>query len=121
MTLEEAQLAKIDLSLGKLGLAPGMTLLDVGCGWGATINRALEKHDVNVVGLTLSRNQQSHVQQLLARAGRTAQQARAAAGLGTVRRAGGPHRVNRRIRDILAAIATTSSSKWPTRRCRRTA
>ncbi|MFS0896310.1 cyclopropane mycolic acid synthase family methyltransferase [Mycolicibacterium litorale] len=65
MTLEEAQLAKIDLSLGKLGLQPGMTLLDVGCGWGATINRALEKYDVNVIGLTLSRNQQAHVQQLL--------------------------------------------------------
>ncbi|KUI26539.1 SAM-dependent methyltransferase [Mycobacterium sp. IS-1742] len=65
MTLEEAQLAKIDLSLGKLGLQPGMTLLDVGCGWGATINRALEKYDVNVVGLTLSKNQQAHVQQIL--------------------------------------------------------
>jgi cyclopropane-fatty-acyl-phospholipid synthase len=65
MTLEEAQLAKIDLSLGKLGLQPGMTLLDVGCGWGATIRRALEKYDVNVVGLTLSRNQQAHVQSLL--------------------------------------------------------
>jgi len=65
MTLEEAQIAKIDLSLGKLGLQPGMTLLDVGCGWGAVINRALEKYDVNVVGLTLSRNQQAHVQQLL--------------------------------------------------------
>jgi cyclopropane-fatty-acyl-phospholipid synthase len=65
MTLEEAQNAKIDLSLGKLGLEPGMTLLDVGCGWGATINRALEKYDVNVIGLTLSRNQQAHVQRLL--------------------------------------------------------
>ncbi|WP_102144243.1 cyclopropane mycolic acid synthase family methyltransferase [Mycobacterium hubeiense] len=65
MTLEEAQLAKIDLSLGKLGLQPGMTLLDVGCGWGATINRALDRYDVNVIGLTLSRNQQAHVQQLL--------------------------------------------------------
>jgi cyclopropane-fatty-acyl-phospholipid synthase len=65
MTLEEAQLAKIDLSLGKLGLQPGMTLLDVGCGWGATIKRAIEKYDVNVVGLTLSRNQQAHVQQVL--------------------------------------------------------
>jgi cyclopropane-fatty-acyl-phospholipid synthase len=42
-----------------------MTLLDVGCGWGATINRALERYDVNVVGLTLSRNQQAHVQRLL--------------------------------------------------------
>lgn len=64
MTLEEAQLAKIDLALGKLGLKPGMTLLDVGCGWGATMMRALERYDVNVVGLTLSRNQAAHVQQL---------------------------------------------------------
>ena len=66
MTLEEAQLAKIDLSLGKLGLEPGMTLLDIGCGWGATINRALEKYDVNVIGLTLSENQKAHVDRVLA-------------------------------------------------------
>ncbi|MGO9651633.1 cyclopropane mycolic acid synthase family methyltransferase, partial [Mycobacterium sp.] len=65
MTLEEAQLAKIDLSLGKLGLEPGMTLLDIGCGWGACINRALDKYDVNVIGLTLSKNQLAHVQDLL--------------------------------------------------------
>ncbi|MDM4138851.1 MULTISPECIES: cyclopropane mycolic acid synthase family methyltransferase [Mycobacterium] len=64
MTLEEAQLAKIDLSLGKLGLRPGMTLLDVGCGWGATMRRAIERYDVNVIGLTLSKNQASHVQKL---------------------------------------------------------
>src|SRR4051794_39994332 len=57
MTLEQAQIAKIDLALGKLGLQPGMTLLDIGCGWGATLRRAVEKYDVNVVGLTLSRNQ----------------------------------------------------------------
>ncbi|TDK85635.1 class I SAM-dependent methyltransferase [Mycobacterium paragordonae] len=62
MTLEEAQLAKIDLALGKLGLEPGMTLLDIGCGWGATLRRAIEKYDVNVVGLTLSENQAAHVQ-----------------------------------------------------------
>jgi cyclopropane-fatty-acyl-phospholipid synthase len=62
MTLEEAQMAKIDLSLGKLGLQPGMTLLDVGCGWGSTMRRAVEKYDVNVVGLTLSKNQAAHVQ-----------------------------------------------------------
>ena len=61
MTLEEAQIAKIDLALGKLGLQPGMTLLDVGCGWGATMRRAIEKYDVNVVGLTLSKNQAAHV------------------------------------------------------------
>ena len=40
MSLEEAQMAKVDLSLGKLGLQPGMTLLDIGCGWGSTIMRA---------------------------------------------------------------------------------
>jgi cyclopropane-fatty-acyl-phospholipid synthase len=62
MTLEEAQIAKIDLALGKLGLQPGMTLLDIGCGWGATMRRAIEKYDVNVVGLTLSKNQATHVQ-----------------------------------------------------------
>ncbi|WP_407558098.1 cyclopropane mycolic acid synthase CmaA1 [Mycobacterium paraintracellulare] len=66
MTLEEAQIAKIDLALGKLGLQPGMTLLDVGCGWGATMMRAVEKYDVNVVGLTLSRNQAEHVERLIA-------------------------------------------------------
>ncbi|SBS70865.1 Cyclopropane mycolic acid synthase 1 [uncultured Mycobacterium sp.] len=64
LTLEQAQIAKIELSLGKLGLQPGMTLLDVGCGWGATLMRALERYDVNVVGLTLSKNQALHVQQL---------------------------------------------------------
>ena len=62
MTLEEAQLAKIDLSLGKLGLQPGMTLLDIGCGWGATLRRAIEHYDVNVIGLTLSQNQRDHVE-----------------------------------------------------------
>ena len=63
MTLEEAQIAKIDLALGKLNLEPGMTLLDIGCGLGATMRRAIEKYDVNVVGLTLSENQAGHVQQ----------------------------------------------------------
>ena len=69
MTLEEAQIAKIDLSLGKLDLEPGMTLLDVGCGWGGVVNRAVEKYDVNVIGLTLSKNQQAHVAKLLEASG----------------------------------------------------
>lgn len=63
MTLEEAQRAKIDLSLGKLGLQPGMTLLDIGCGWGSTMRRAIECYDVEVIGLTLSENQLAHNQQ----------------------------------------------------------
>jgi cyclopropane-fatty-acyl-phospholipid synthase len=57
MTLEEAQIAKFDLALGKLNLEPGMTLLDIGCGWGGALKRAVEKYDVNVIGITLSRNQ----------------------------------------------------------------
>jgi cyclopropane-fatty-acyl-phospholipid synthase len=65
MTLEEAQVAKIDLALGKLDLRPGMTLLDIGCGWGAVLKRAVEEHDVNVVGLTLSKNQNAYAQALL--------------------------------------------------------
>jgi len=65
MTLEQAQLAKIDLALDKLALQPAMTLLDIGCGWGALMKRALEKYDVNVIGLTLSRNQHAYSQSLV--------------------------------------------------------
>ena len=63
-TLAEAQQAKIDLSLGKLDLKPGQRLLDIGCGWGATARRAREKYGANVVGLTLSKNQHAHCEQL---------------------------------------------------------
>jgi len=65
MTLEEAQMAKIDLALDKLGLQPGMTLLDIGCGWGSAMKRAIEKHNVNVIGLTLSEHQCTYSQRLL--------------------------------------------------------
>jgi cyclopropane-fatty-acyl-phospholipid synthase len=66
MSMEDAQIAKLDLSLGKLGLEPGMTLLDIGCGWGSLMKRALEKYDVNVIGVTLSENQHEYCQKLLA-------------------------------------------------------
>jgi cyclopropane-fatty-acyl-phospholipid synthase len=56
MTLAEAQIAKLDLAFDKLNLEPGMTVLDVGCGWGGALVRAVEKYDVNVIGITLSRN-----------------------------------------------------------------
>src|SRR6201991_1192474 len=65
MTLEEAQIAKVDLNLDKLDLKPGMTLLDIGCGWGSTMKRAIEKYDVNVIGLTLSKNQVEYCEQVL--------------------------------------------------------
>ena len=66
MTLEEAQNAKFDLALGKLNLEPGMTLLDVGCGWGGALRRAVEKFDVNVIGITLSKNQSAYSRKMLA-------------------------------------------------------
>jgi cyclopropane-fatty-acyl-phospholipid synthase len=65
LNLEQAQIAKVDLNLDKLDLRPGMTLLDVGCGWGGTMKRAVEKYDVNVIGLTLSTNQHAYSQSLL--------------------------------------------------------
>jgi cyclopropane-fatty-acyl-phospholipid synthase len=60
MTLEEASNAKFDLALGKLNLEPGMTVLDIGCGWGGALKRAIEVFDVNVIGITLSRNQSQY-------------------------------------------------------------
>lgn len=43
-----------------------MTVLDIGCGWGSTMMRAVKKYDVNVIGLTLSENQKAHVEKVLA-------------------------------------------------------
>lgn len=65
VTLSEAQVANVDQHLEKLDLKPGMTLLEVGCGWGLTLLRAVQKYDVNVIGLTLSKNQQAYCEQLL--------------------------------------------------------
>jgi cyclopropane-fatty-acyl-phospholipid synthase len=67
MTTDEAQNAKFDLALGKLNLEPGMTLLDIGCGWGGAMQRAIEKYDVNVIGLTLSERQQEYAVAKLAK------------------------------------------------------
>jgi cyclopropane-fatty-acyl-phospholipid synthase len=67
MTLEEASNAKFDLALGKLNLEPGMTVLDIGCGWGGALQRAVEKFDVNVIGITLSRNQFEYSKKRLAK------------------------------------------------------
>jgi cyclopropane-fatty-acyl-phospholipid synthase len=56
-TLEEAQAHKYDLVCRKLGLQPGMRLLDVGCGWGGMVRFAAEHYGVQALGVTLSRRQ----------------------------------------------------------------
>jgi len=56
-TLEDAQANKHELICRKLALAPGMRLLDVGCGWGGMLLHAAEHHGVQAVGVTLSRPQ----------------------------------------------------------------
>ncbi len=57
--LDEAQEAKLDLLCRKLGLKPGMKVLDIGCGWGSFMLYAAEKYDVICDGLTLSKAQAS--------------------------------------------------------------
>ncbi|MEC3977283.1 cyclopropane-fatty-acyl-phospholipid synthase family protein [Amycolatopsis sp. H20-H5] len=56
-TLEQAQENKFDLVCRKLGLKPGMRLLDVGCGWGGMVAHAAQHYGVQVIGVTLSREQ----------------------------------------------------------------
>jgi len=57
--LDEAQENKLELICKKLYLKPGMRVLDIGCGWGAFGKYAAEKYNVEVVGLTVSKEQVS--------------------------------------------------------------
>ena len=56
-TLAEAQKQKVDRTLEKLYLKPGMTLLDIGCGWGYLLIEAAQKYGVKGYGCTLSKEQ----------------------------------------------------------------
>lgn len=56
-TLEDAQVAKLDLICKKLQLKPGMRVLDIGCGWGGLAKYAAEQYGVSVVGVTISKQQ----------------------------------------------------------------
>ncbi|MGH8606687.1 MAG: class I SAM-dependent methyltransferase, partial [Gammaproteobacteria bacterium] len=58
-TLDEAQEAKLDLVCRKLRLAPGMRVLDIGCGWGGAAGYVAERYRVDVVGITVSEQQAS--------------------------------------------------------------
>jgi len=57
ITLDDAQKAKLDLICKKLLLKPGMTVLDIGCGWGGFAKWAAERYDVKVLGITVSHEQ----------------------------------------------------------------
>lgn len=59
-TLDEAQEAKLDLICRKLGLKPGMRLLDIGSGWGSLLGFAAEHYGVTGVGVTISREQAAY-------------------------------------------------------------
>lgn len=69
MSLDEAQEAKYELVCRKLGLRPGMRLLDVGCGWGGMVIHAARNYDVSAVGVTLSRAQADSASKRIAASG----------------------------------------------------
>jgi cyclopropane-fatty-acyl-phospholipid synthase len=62
-TLEAAQEAKLELVCRKLGLKPGMKILDIGCGWGGAAQFAAERYGVQVTGVTISRKQAATARQ----------------------------------------------------------
>lgn len=70
-SLDQAQVDKIDHICRKLRLAPGQTLLDIGCGWGALVMHAAQHYGVEAHGITLSRNQFDHVSREIATRGLT--------------------------------------------------
>jgi cyclopropane-fatty-acyl-phospholipid synthase len=69
--LDAAQEAKLDLVCRKLGLQPGMRVLDVGCGWGSFALHAAERYGAHVVGVTLSAEQAALARKRAADAGLT--------------------------------------------------
>jgi cyclopropane-fatty-acyl-phospholipid synthase len=70
-TLDDAQRDKLELVCRKLGLEPGVTVLDVGCGWGSFLLHAATEHGVSGVGITLSVEQAARARERIAEAGLT--------------------------------------------------
>jgi cyclopropane-fatty-acyl-phospholipid synthase len=67
--LEEAQRAKLDLVCTKLGLEPGMRMLDVGCGWGSLSLHAAEHFGAHVTGVTIAAEQKKFIDARIAERG----------------------------------------------------
>ncbi|WP_022665599.1 cyclopropane fatty acyl phospholipid synthase [Desulfospira joergensenii] len=62
-TLDEAQTRKLDLICRKIGLKPGMTVLDIGCGWGGFAKFAAENYGARVKGITVSKEQAQYARE----------------------------------------------------------
>lgn len=62
--LDQAQENKLDLICKKLYLKPGMKMLDIGCGWGGLARFAAKKYGVQVVGVTISKEQAAYAQRI---------------------------------------------------------
>ncbi len=62
--LDEAQEAKLDLVCRKIGLKPGKTVLEFGCGWGGFAKFAAENYGAHVVGVTISKEQLAFAKEL---------------------------------------------------------
>lgn len=67
--LEDAQRAKLDLVCTKLGLEPGMRMLDMGCGWGSLSLHAAEKFGARVTGVTIAAEQKRFIDARIAERG----------------------------------------------------
>ena len=67
--LDAAQEQKMEMICRKLALEPGMTVLDIGCGWGTLALHMAEEHGVQVTGITVSREQLAFAQDKAASSG----------------------------------------------------
>ncbi|MGH8371659.1 MAG: cyclopropane fatty acyl phospholipid synthase [Gammaproteobacteria bacterium] len=64
--LDVAQEAKLELIFRKLGLKPGMRVLDIGCGWGGALKLAAERYGIEGVGVTISEQQAAYAREICA-------------------------------------------------------
>ena len=61
--LDQAQVDKMDLICRKMHLKPGMKVLEIGCGWGGFAKYAAENYEVNVYGITISKEQEQYAKE----------------------------------------------------------